>query len=82
VIRGSVGRAKKTFRKLFQEKNMVIDQYYGFYIPRYEHLKNDLIYGYGLTIGYNTPIGPIEATLMRGSESNKFLFHVNFGYRI
>jgi NTE family protein len=82
VIRGSVGRAKKTFKQLFHEKNLTIDKYYGFYIPRYEYLKNDLTYGYGLTIGYNSIIGPIEVTLMRGSESNKFLFHVNFGYRI
>jgi NTE family protein len=82
VIRGSVGRAKKTFEQLFQKKNMVISQYYGLYLPRYEHLKNDLVYGYGLTLGYNTPIGPIEVSLMRGSESNKFLFHVNIGYRI
>jgi NTE family protein len=82
VIRGSVGRFKKTFRQLFRKKNIAVDQYYGVYLPRYEHLENDLIYGYGLTLGYNSIIGPIEVTLMRGSESNKFLFHVNIGYRI
>jgi NTE family protein len=82
VLRGSVGRAKDQFEQLFQKRNLVIDQYYQYYIPKYQHLKNDLVYGYGLTFGYNSIIGPIELSLMRGSESNKFLIHVNVGYRI
>ncbi len=82
VLRGNAGRVKETFKDLFRKRNTVIDQYYGYYVFRYQHLKNDIIYGYGLTLGYNSIIGPIEVTLMRGSESNKFLFHVNIGYRI
>ncbi|MBN2161000.1 MAG: patatin-like phospholipase family protein [Spirochaetes bacterium] len=82
VLRGTVGRVKDNFRDLFRESNWYIKQYYGLYIPRRQHVKNDIIYGYGLTLGYNSIIGPIELTLMRGSESNKFLFHANIGYRI
>ncbi|OHD64351.1 MAG: hypothetical protein A2176_01825 [Spirochaetes bacterium RBG_13_51_14] len=82
IPRGTVGRVKDTLRQLFQKRNMIIDQYLGLYITRYQHLKNDLIYGYGLTIGYNSLIGPIEFTLMRGSESNKFLVQINLGFRI
>jgi NTE family protein len=82
ILHGSVGRVKSKFENLFRKRNLVWDQAYGVIIPRYEHLKNDLIYGYGITISYNSIIGPIEATLMRGSESNKFLFHFNIGYRI
>ncbi len=82
VLRGGAGRVKDTFRDLFRKRNIVIDQYYGLYIMKYQNLKNDIIYGYGLTLGYNSIIGPIELTFMRGSESNKFLFHANIGYRI
>jgi NTE family protein len=82
VLRGSVGRTKNKFEDLFKKRNVVFDQAYDTIIPKYQHLKNDLIYGYGFTISYNSLIGPIEATLMRGSESNNFLFHFNIGYRI
>ncbi len=49
----------------------------------FSHLFNlkDLIYGYGVTIGYNSLIGPIELTVMSESEENKVLAHVNVGYR-
>ncbi|OHD71216.1 MAG: hypothetical protein A2W19_10565 [Spirochaetes bacterium RBG_16_49_21] len=82
ILRGSVGRVKNRFEDLFRKRNLVFDKVYDFIIPRYEHLQNDLVYGYGITISYNSLIGPIEATLMRGSESNQFLFHFNVGYRI
>lgn len=41
----------------------------------------DMLYGYGLTLGYNSIIGPIEFSLMRGGVKNKFIFYVNIGYR-
>jgi len=43
--------------------------------------KKDMLYGYGLTLGYNSLIGPIELSLMRGGVKNKFIFYVNIGYR-
>jgi NTE family protein len=82
ILRGSVGRVKNTFGTLFRKRNVLWVQAYGLIYPKYQHLENDLIYGYGITISYNSLIGPIEATLMRGSESDKFLFHFNIGYRI
>jgi NTE family protein len=82
ILRGNVGRVKNKFGDLFREKNLIIEQVYGSLIPTYRHLKNDLVYGYGFTLSYNSLIGPIEATLMRGSESDKFMFHFNIGYRI
>ncbi len=81
ILRGSVARVKDKFINLFKEHNTVIEQYYSYYYPVRQHLKNDLIYGYGLTLGYNSIIGPVEITLMRGSESNKFLVQANIGYR-
>ncbi len=49
----------------------------------FSHLFNlkDLIYGYGITLGYDSLIGPIELTVMSESERNKVLVHVNVGYR-
>jgi hypothetical protein len=82
IVRGNAGRVKDNFKDLFRKRNTVIDQFYGVYVLKYQHLKNDIVYGYGLTLGYNSIIGPIEVTLMRGSESNQFLFHANIGYRI
>ncbi len=81
ILRGSVGRVKEKFINLFREHNTVYEQYYSYYIPIKHHLKNDLKYGYGLTLGYNSIIGPVEITLMRGSESRKFLVLANIGYR-
>ncbi len=82
VPRGSVGRVKDRFMDLFKKRILVIDSLYGQYIPRYLNVKNDIIYGYGLTLGYNSIIGPLELSLMRGSESNRFLFHASIGYRM
>ncbi len=49
----------------------------------FKDLFNDreILYGYGLTLGYNSIIGPIELSLMRGGVKNKFIFYVNIGYR-
>lgn len=82
VPRGSVGRVKDRFLDLFKKRIRVIDFWFGRYIPRHLNVKNDLIYGYGLTLGYNSIIGPIELSLMRGSESNRFLFHASIGFRM
>ena len=81
ILRGSVGRVQNKFFDLFREKILMIEKVYSTDLPIYHHLKNDLKYGYGITLGYNSLIGPIEITLMRGSESDKFLFHANIGYR-
>ncbi len=82
VARGSLGRVKDRFRDLFKKRILVIDSWYGYFVPRHLNLENDLIYGYGATLGYDSIIGPIELTLMRGSESNRFLFHASIGYRM
>lgn len=82
VLRGSVGRIKDNFRDLFREKNLIWESYYGYILPITQHARNDIKYGYGLTLAYNSLIGPIEITLMRGSESNKFLVLANLGFRI
>jgi NTE family protein len=82
ILRGSVGRVKENFRDLFREKNLTWEQFYGYTVPIIQHVKNDIKYGYGLTLSYNSIIGPIEITLMRGSESNKFLILANMGFRL
>lgn len=82
VLRGNVGRVKARFMDLFRRQNTSWTIFYGYPMPFRQHLKNDLLYGYGITIGYLSIIGPIEATLMRGSESNRFKFNVCLGYRI
>ncbi len=82
ILRGNVGRIKDKFGNLFKEHNTVYEQYYSYIIPIRQRLKNDLKYGYGVTLSYNSIIGPVEITLMRGSESNKFLVLANVGYRI
>jgi NTE family protein len=42
-------------------------------------LKN-AIQGIGLTYGYNSPIGPIELTVMASDYTNKLLTFINLGY--
>lgn len=82
ILRGSAGRVKDKFQDLFKKENTIYQQYYNSLIPVKQHIKNDIKYGYGLTLSYNSIIGPVELTLMRGSESNKFLVLANVGYRI
>jgi NTE family protein len=82
ILRGNVGRVKDDFTDLFRMQNIVWEKRYNFTVPIKQRLKNDLIYGYGLTVSYNSIIGPVELTLMRGSESNNFLVLANIGYRI
>ncbi|MBN1495602.1 MAG: patatin-like phospholipase family protein [Spirochaetes bacterium] len=82
ILRGSVGRIKDNFQDLFRESNITWEQWYGYLVPIVHHARNDIKYGYGLTFAYNSIIGPIELTLMRGSESNKFLIHANIGFRL
>lgn len=82
ILRGNVGRVKDNFYNLFKRQNIVWEKRYSFTVPIKQRLKNDLIYGYGLTVSYNSIIGPVELTLMRGSESNQFLVLANVGYRL
>ena len=82
ILRGNIARSKEKFSNLFRKKNLVRETIYGVETYRYENFRNDLIYGYGLTLGLNTIIGPIEISLMKGSESKQFLLHLNIGYRI
>ncbi|NQV17887.1 MAG: patatin-like phospholipase family protein [Armatimonadetes bacterium] len=43
--------------------------------------KKDYEYhGYAITFGIKTPIGPMEFSLMKGSESKDFISYVNIGY--
>lgn len=41
---------------------------------------DNYIYGYGISFGLNTPVGPMELTLMKGSEDEDVLTHVRIGY--
>lgn len=41
---------------------------------------DNYIYGYGISFGMNTPVGPMELTLMKGSEDEDILTHVRIGY--
>jgi len=43
--------------------------------------RNGMLAGAGLTIGWISPIGPIEYTVMYGSEHHEPLSHLNIGYR-
>lgn len=40
----------------------------------------NVFHGVGLTYGYNSPIGPIELTLMASNYTNKLLTFINLGY--
>ncbi len=82
ILRGSVGRVKDKVEDLFKESNIVYEKYYGYTIPVKQTVKNDLKYGFGFTLSYNSLIGPVEFTLMKGSESDNFLILGNVGYRI
>lgn len=42
---------------------------------------NSLFGGLGLTLGFDSPVGPLEYTLMWGSERKDLLSFVNIGYR-
>ena len=43
-------------------------------------IRNRPLYGYGITAGAATPIGPLELTLMGGSQ-HRLLFYFNLGYK-
>ena len=43
-------------------------------------LKQNMISGYGLSIGLKTPIGPLEAMLMTSGESFKIVGYLRLGY--
>jgi len=43
--------------------------------------KKEYEYGYGLTFGWLSPIGPADVTIMRGSIRNEILGAVNIGYQ-
>lgn len=77
VLSGNVARVKDRYTNLFRKKNRKSE-----FPFTHEHLRNDLLYGYGLTLGINTIIGPVELTLMRGSESNRFMVYFNLGFRL
>ncbi len=44
-------------------------------------VKDSNLYGLGLSIGWLSPIGPMEYTVMSGSERNYLISSVNIGYR-
>ena len=42
---------------------------------------NDFIYGYGATIGIDSPIGPLEFSLINGNHLIKWISYINIGFR-
>lgn len=42
---------------------------------------NEVVNGYGISLGIKTPIGPIEITGMRSDYNNKWIGYFNLGYR-
>ena len=42
---------------------------------------NDFIYGYGATIGIDSPIGPLEFTMINGNHLISWISYVNVGFR-
>jgi NTE family protein len=42
---------------------------------------NNLLTGYGLTLGYASAIGPIEITAMYCDQDGKVRYNLNLGYR-
>ena len=43
--------------------------------------KKDILTGVGISLGALTPIGPLEYTLMWGSEKDDLISNINIGYR-
>jgi len=43
--------------------------------------KKDILTGVGMSLGALTPIGPLEYTLMWGSEKDDLISNINIGYR-
>jgi len=50
---------------------------------RREDLENadDLLLGYGLSLGALSVIGPLEFTVAKGAGKDEIILHVNIGYR-
>jgi NTE family protein len=42
--------------------------------------ENNLLTGYGLTFGYDSPIGPLEFTVMHCDQDSKVRTGLNIGY--
>ncbi|HID39561.1 MAG TPA: hypothetical protein EYP36_08615 [Calditrichaeota bacterium] len=42
---------------------------------------NDLVYGYGATIGIDSPIGPLEFSMINGNRMIGWISYINVGYR-
>jgi NTE family protein len=55
---------------------------YNFYKTGFNSItaKNNLLTGYGLTFGYDSPIGPLEFTVMYCDQDGKVRNNINIGY--
>ena len=42
---------------------------------------NDIIYGYGATIGIDSPIGPLEFSMINGNHLISWISYINVGFR-
>ena len=64
-----------TINKAFLKEQYIYDR------PEDSYLLSDVeLLGYGLTLGMQTPVGPMEYTLMGRSGSNELLTHLSIGY--
>jgi len=50
------------------------------HIPKNLLLTTNAFHGIGITYGYNSPVGPIELTVMASNYTNKLLNFINLGY--
>ncbi|WP_160290246.1 patatin-like phospholipase family protein [Flavihumibacter solisilvae] len=55
--------------------------YHSFLKEEFDDFNNNLLSGYGLTLGIDSPIGPLEFSFMYSDQSNVLKNYVNLGFR-
>ena len=55
--------------------------YHSFLKEEFDDFNNNLLSGYGLTLGIESPIGPLEFSFMYSDQSNVLKNYVNLGFR-
>lgn len=66
ILKGNLATISNDYKELFEYDNIKRD---------------DLLYGYGLTLGMNTLIGPLEFSVMKGDLNRDILTRIDIGYR-
>lgn len=55
--------------------------YHSFLEERFDTYPNNILSGYGLTLGIDSPIGPLEFSFMYSDQSQRLKNYVNLGYK-